>query len=90
MSILIDGNIGAKCAGELRDVYCALGSVKTMLDQMHDRYVQQGEHPSFEAVEAAYLKMRGIYDDLERFIEPIFGTDSVYREKGDEAPTCRM
>lgn len=90
MAILIDGEIGSKCAGELRNVYCALGNLKEMLDGMHDMYVQNGTPPPFATIEAAYVKMNGIYDDLERFILPIIGPDSVYREAGDDTPTCRI
>jgi len=90
MTIMVEGDVGAKCCGELRDIYCSLGSLKTIIDTMHDEFLNTGTGPSFERVEDAYLMVRDIYDEVERYILPIVGTDSVFREQGDEEPVCRV
>lgn len=87
MAILVEGDVGAKCCGELRDIYCRFGKLKELIEAMHNGCVA-GKQPDFTEVEAIWLEMRESYDELERYILPIFGQDSAFRTKDDDSPTC--
>jgi hypothetical protein len=87
MTIMVEGSTGAKCCGELRDIYCRMGKLKGLVDAMHDGLLE-GRHPDFAAVEGIYLMMHETYDELERYILPIVGPDSVFRTSDDQTPVC--
>lgn len=63
---------------ELKDVYCRLQDLRSVIARMHVDYVNQGESPAFDTVQAAYLMVEDIYSDLERYLLPICDPSSAY------------
>ncbi len=55
----------------LKAAYCRIGELKTAVSDMHNRYATTGTPPEFDQVEAVYLQIETLYDELERFLLPL-------------------
>jgi hypothetical protein len=55
----------------LKETYCRLQELRTAIGTMHDQFATAGTPPDFDHVEALYLQMEGLNDELERFLLPV-------------------
>ena len=60
----------------LKETYCRLQGLRSDIGAMHDRYKADGTAPDFDHVEALYLQMEELHEELERFLLPICSTSS--------------
>lgn len=55
----------------LKETYCRLQTLRSDTGTMRDQYVTDGTPPAFDKVEAVYLQVEELYDELERFLLPV-------------------
>ena len=55
----------------LKETYCRLQALRSDVGAMRDQYVSDGTPPDFDKVEALYLQMEELFDELERFLLPV-------------------
>ena len=55
----------------LKATYCKLQELRSAIGTMRDQYATDGTPPDFDHVEALYLQMEELYDELERFLLPL-------------------
>lgn len=60
----------------LKETYCRLQGLRSDIKAMHDQYTADGTPPVFDQVEALYLQVEEMFDELERFLLPVCSTSS--------------
>jgi hypothetical protein len=60
----------------LKETYCRLHELRSGISAMRNRYTADGTPPDFDHVEALYLQMEEIFEELERFLLPVCSTSS--------------
>jgi len=60
----------------LKETYCRLQGLRSDIKTMHDQYTSDGTPPAFDRVEALYLQVEDLFEELERFLLPVCSTSS--------------
>jgi len=60
----------------LKETYCRLQGLRSDIKTIHDQYTADGTPPPFHQVEALYLQVEALFEELERFLLPVCSTSS--------------
>ncbi|HEX9022517.1 MAG TPA: hypothetical protein VF799_01625 [Geobacteraceae bacterium] len=60
---------------QLEDLYRRMRDLRELIASIHDDYVNQGNPPAFDRVEAVHLMAEDAYGELERYLIAACGQD---------------